>query len=617
MNTGLLAVAVLMLAVFVLLVWLISVWHPKDLQTAPNVGQVVSVFLGVPSTLLLLVQCWTWLWRRRGSTPVITTETVTKAQNALAGKIAIQWTEEARVRGLDNRFPMPVRWELITDQRIMDHPEHITSSKTLAWSGTADDIGAMVGRFRALRRRRLVIIGGPGAGKTTLAVQLVRELLDEPDPGEPVPVLLSIADWDTERFPRLQSWLAARLTETYPLLRAAQYAPDVADQLVRRARILPVLDGLDEIPSQARASVIAALNESLADNDQLILTSRTTEYAEAIAAAGDVITSAAVLRPLPLSPAVAADYLTHCLTPSPGPAWEQTLTALRATPAAEPASLDQVPPGPAGVLARVTATPLGLWLLRTVYIVPGTDPAPLTDQGRFPTPTALQAHLFDQLIPALIKARSPSDDSAEPFRPRHHLDPAQTRRWLGYLAHHLTNSRHHDGSRHTRDYAWWRLAASTDAINPLNQLTIAQLISLAVGLPVGFAAGVMGGLKGGLAVGLVAGPVAGLAVGSVVGGAIAFTATSWARESPGYADLSLRHRSAELMRQLARAPRRAGGRAGRRAGGRAAPGRARARVRGDARERAVVVGGTTNPEPARYNPDEELARRSNPEPVPH
>jgi GTPase SAR1 family protein len=79
--------------------------------------------------------------------------------------------------------------------------------------------------FRTLRRRRLVIVGGPGAGKTTLAVQLLLQLLASLQDDEPIPVLFSVAGWDTDVFPRLHDWLAQRLAEVYPALRASNRVP--------------------------------------------------------------------------------------------------------------------------------------------------------------------------------------------------------------------------------------------------------------------------------------------------------------------------------------------------------------------------------------------------------
>ena len=114
-------------------------------------------------------------------------------------------------------------------------------------------------------------------------------------------MLLPVAGWDTEQFPRLHDWVADQLARDYPALRSPDLDLGVAHALTGRGHILPVLDGLDELPPAAQTAVVTALNRSLGGDDQLILTSRTTEYADAIAAAGDVITSAAVLEPLPLT----------------------------------------------------------------------------------------------------------------------------------------------------------------------------------------------------------------------------------------------------------------------------------------------------------------------------
>ncbi|MEU8308962.1 NACHT domain-containing protein [Actinomadura sp. NPDC048955] len=519
-----------MLVVAGLLVWMFAAWRGEGgLQTSANVAQLVGVLLAVPAVVVGLV---VWWWRHRGPAPVPDAETVAAAKEALAVMVAAQWREEARIRELDDPAPIPVRWELTTDPRIMDHPAHITvGGGALTWSGTGDRIAAMAGEFKALRRRRLVIIGGPGAGKTTLAVQLVRELLAHLDPGDPVPLLVSVASWDTNRFPRLQAWLAARLTEIYPSLRAPQYGLDAADQLVQRAHILPVLDGLDEIPAQARTAVIAALNRSLADDDQLILTSRTREFTDA-ALARDVLTSAAVIQPQPLTASAAADYLASCLPPLPPPAWIDALQQIRT--------------GGAAHLTEMVSTPLGLWLLRTTHITTRADPTSVTDPTRFPTAAALQAHLFDLLIPAVIITRPPSTDPANLFRPRRHHDPAQATRWLSYLAHLLDTVP-------TRDLAWWRLAATSHTLTAriawLGFITLAGGLAgaLAGVLAVRYVGGNVGGQYGWIPVWHVGGLVGGLGEGFVVGAGAVF----WAQESPGYANLKTTGRKTLLAYRLA------------------------------------------------------------------
>ncbi|MGH3623945.1 MAG: hypothetical protein ACRDQ5_19510, partial [Sciscionella sp.] len=275
-----------------------------------------------------------------------------------------------------------------------------------------------------------------------------------------------------------------------------------------------------------------ALNRSLAGEDQLILTSRSTEFAAAVHTVGDVLSSAVVLEPQPLDPTAAADYLRRCLPPRPGPAWEQILTTLRSS-----AELC----GPVAALAETASTALGLWLLRAVYVTPRADPTPLLDPGQFPDTAALRTHLFDKLIPTLIDTRTPSDDPVDLFRPHHHHNPEQVRRWLGYLAHLGTKASAGDSATGTRDFAWWRLAHDTHALRR----------STRVG--VGLAAGLLGGLVMGLVI-----PDStvrfwvGLGAGLVIWVLVARGAEQWPQESPGFADLRVRGRLGLLPRHVAR-----------------------------------------------------------------
>jgi len=109
---------------------------------------------------------------------------------------------------------------------------------------------------------------------------------------------------------------------------APEYGARAPRDLTADRLILPVLDGMDEIPAAAQAAVLHALNTSLGTG-QLILTCRTTEYAQAVNDAADVLTGAAVIEPEPLTPQAAAAYLATCLPPALTPSWQQVLDSLR------------------------------------------------------------------------------------------------------------------------------------------------------------------------------------------------------------------------------------------------------------------------------------------------
>ncbi|MGH3916227.1 MAG: NACHT domain-containing protein, partial [Pseudonocardiaceae bacterium] len=413
----------LFLANCVVLVGVLTVQGSEDAT-----GRVVQFLGTVLAVTALAVPLVDW-WRRGVMATVPTADQLDQARETLAGVVAQQWRREALARSLGDPEPMPVCWGL-TEPAVMDHPLLIAVDE-LFFTGRSDRIGAFAAEFRRLRRRRLVILGGPGSGKTTLAVQLLLELLATRQPGEPIPVLVSLAGWNPTEQPRLHTWLATRLAEDYPSLSA--FGPTTAQALAEQGHLLPILDGLDELPQPHQPEVIAALNKSLTETDPLVLTSRTTEYTTVTSQAHTVLSSAAVITPEPLTTAQAADYLTRCLPPDPGHSWREFLDRLRT--------------GTTEHLAPVLAIPLGLWLLRTVYLIPRADPTPLLT----PDTTPVQADLFDQLIPAVLTARPASRNHGDTFRPRHTWNPDDVRRWLTHLAQRL----HHTG---TRDLHWWRLA---------------------------------------------------------------------------------------------------------------------------------------------------------------
>ncbi|WP_433473871.1 hypothetical protein ACQPZP_34485 [Spirillospora sp. CA-142024] len=75
----------------------------------------------------------------------------------------VQWREEERILGPANPSPTPPRWALATEvERGRGRAGHPNPVARL--DGTGDNIPDLAARFKELPGRRLVILGGPGAG---------------------------------------------------------------------------------------------------------------------------------------------------------------------------------------------------------------------------------------------------------------------------------------------------------------------------------------------------------------------------------------------------------------------------------------------------------------------
>ncbi|HKR50877.1 MAG TPA: NACHT domain-containing protein, partial [Pseudonocardiaceae bacterium] len=246
------------------------------------------------------------------------------------------------------------------------------------------DLYDVVAAFRQLPARQLVVLGEPGAGKTVLAMLFTLGLLDTRAPDEPVPVLLRISSWNPSG-EHLHTWLARRLIADYPALTDVDvYGPDAAGRLVQDGRVMPVLDGLDEMPSALRDGAIEALDRAVAAGGPLVVTCRSDEYQSAVAASGRFLSRAAVVEIEPVDVTGSIEFLAAAQAVG-DTRWQPVFDHLRAYPD--------------GSLAQALSTPLMVYLAHIAYADPATSPAELCDLRRFIDRVTLEEHLLDAYQP--------------------------------------------------------------------------------------------------------------------------------------------------------------------------------------------------------------------------
>ncbi|MEA5464957.1 tetratricopeptide repeat protein [Leptothoe sp. PORK10 BA2] len=127
---------------------------------------------------------------------------------------------------------------------------------------------------------RLLILGEPGAGKTTSLLDLALELVEraEDDPQQRIPVIVDLSDWQpivsrltsrrisiakqnflgsaSEQVPgwSISNWLTGKVRERYGV------PPKQIKQWLKEKRLIPFLDGLDEVSPEYQEDCVRAIN---------------------------------------------------------------------------------------------------------------------------------------------------------------------------------------------------------------------------------------------------------------------------------------------------------------------------------------------------------------------
>lgn len=383
-----------------------------------------------------------------------------EAADDLAHAVGARLGREEELRRIQDPFPLPVRWQAAPDE-VTDHWENICrvppgeSARPLDLAGRLSEIADV---HRRIPSGRLVVLGRAGSGKSVLAARFVLDTLRTRARGDAVPVMFGLGSWNPTAT-GFRDWLAGQLVRDHPGLAAVcRDGENLATALVEAGRVLPVLDGFDELAAGLHRAALDALN---ATTLPLLLTSRPGEYATV--ARTDALTAAAAVRLTDLTVTDLIDYLPRTTRRNGGETvWDPVLTELREHPE-RPACVN---------LRAVLTTPLMVGLARASYSAPGgSDPSVLLDTDRFGSQHDLEDHLLGSFIPTVYRDQ----------RPR--WDPEHVRGWLSYLARHLDRL-------DTHELAWWQLGG---AMRRVSRMLVVGLVSgLAVGLLTGLLIGLVG-----------------------------------------------------------------------------------------------------------------------------
>jgi hypothetical protein len=433
----------------------------RTLTTSPIID-----ILGLVATVVFAV---IGFWQTASSTPAASD--VDSLAEQLKTRVNGQYKDDKKANDLTEGH-LPVRWSAAAEN-LMDGEGRKIRRTSL--SGDWNDVTA---QYLRLPKRRWVILGEGGAGKSGLLLELMQKLLQAPACiGNRIPVLIPLAAWDVSK--EVDDFLADFLLDQYPGLtfsRRRKQADRRADLLTLvHERILPMFDGLDEMPAPRRVEALRLLSQH--DEDfEFVLTSRPWEYRKAVRARRPVACTAVVeIQRLQI------DDIVRYLREVPDGNADDWSTSLHEHKA----------------LADVLSTPLMVWLAGATF---PDRPDELVGQDM--TEKKIRSELYEGLVKARFTDHRRWGPKARAW------DVDDVTRWLTYLARDVDRRVTTTATASRADHliSWWRLAdAAEPAVSRLAGVTAMLTTGVGVGIGVGYLFGPLTGALVGLVVGVLIG----------------------------------------------------------------------------------------------------------------
>jgi len=309
----------------------------------------------------------------------------------------------------------------------------------------------------------LLILGEPGAGKTTILLDLARSLIAraEQDARLPIPVIFNLSSW-TQAQQSLSDWLRDELSRKYNV------PAQVGAAWIETDRVLPLLDGLDEVSQRLHERCIEMINTFRQDHGlgPLVVCSRSADYNSLKMKLR--LETAVVLQPL--TPSQIDMALTRA---------GRKLAAVRTTVKKRGTDRD--------ALRTLLESPLMLSVVLLAY-----QDVPISSLGSLKTVDAWRDHVFTAYVQRMLS------------RPRvnAHYTSTEINRWLIWLAAKMQG--HSQAIFYLEDLSptWLTTDKQRQAWRSTVVISITLLGGLVLGLGVGLGFGLGVGLLLGLGFGL-------------------------------------------------------------------------------------------------------------------